>query len=95
MAKHGALMHEPEDAVAVAIVDLAAGTEVRMVTLEGQEVGTLKVVEDIPLGHKLTTRDVAAGAEIIEYGRTIGKATQAIARGAHAHTHNIKSVRWA
>jgi hypothetical protein len=28
MAKHGALMHEPDDAVAVAIVDLAAGTEV-------------------------------------------------------------------
>jgi (2R)-sulfolactate sulfo-lyase subunit alpha len=95
MAKHGALMHEPDDAVAVAIVDLAAGTEVRMVTIEGQEVGTLKVVEDIPLGHKFATCDVAVGAEVIEYGRTIGKASQAIAKGGHAHTHNIKSVRWA
>jgi altronate dehydratase len=95
MAKHGALMHEPEDDVAVTITDLAAGTEVRMVTTEGQEVGTLTVVEDIPLGHKFATRDIPEGKEVIKYGRTIGKATQAIPRGAHAHTQNIKSVRWA
>jgi (2R)-sulfolactate sulfo-lyase subunit alpha len=95
MAEHNALMHEAEDHVAVAIADLKAGTEVRMVTLEGQEVGTLTLVEDIPLGHKFATRDVAAGAEVVEYGRSIGKAMQAIAKGGHTHTHNIKSVRWA
>jgi (2R)-sulfolactate sulfo-lyase subunit alpha len=95
MAEHGALMHEPEDDVAVAIADLAAGTQVRMVTIEGQEVGTLVVVEDIPLGHKFATRDIAQGKEVVKYGRMIGKATRAIPRGAHAHTHNIKSVRWA
>jgi altronate dehydratase len=95
MAQHGALMHEPGDDVAVAIADLAKGTQVRMVTIEGQEVGALTVVEDIPLGHKFATRDIARGKEVFKYGRTIGKATQAIPKGAHAHTHNIKSVRWA
>ncbi len=95
MAEHGALMHEADDDVAVAIADLAAGTKVRMVTIEGQDVGTLTVVEDIPLGHKFATRDIPAGKEVIKYGRTIGRASQAIPKGAHAHTQNIKSVRWA
>jgi (2R)-sulfolactate sulfo-lyase subunit alpha len=95
MAAHGAVMHETEDDVAVVIEDLAAGTEVKVMTIEGQEVGTFTVVEDIPLGHKFATRDIPAGDEVIKYGRRIGKATQAISKGAHAHTQNIKSVRWA
>jgi (2R)-sulfolactate sulfo-lyase subunit alpha len=94
MAEHGALMHEAEDDVAVVIIDIPAGSDVRVMTIEGQDVDRLKVVEDIPLGHKFATRDIAAGDEVIKYGRTIGKATQAIAKGAYVHTHNVKSVRW-
>jgi (2R)-sulfolactate sulfo-lyase subunit alpha len=94
MAVHGALLHEADDDVAVAIVELSADTEVMVMTIEGQEVGTFAVVEDIPLGHKFATRDIPAGKEVIKYGRSIGKATQAIPRGARAHTQNIKSVRW-
>ena len=81
--------------MAVVIVDIPAGSDVKTMTIEGQEVGTLKVVEDIPLGHKFATRDIAVGDEVIKYGRSIGKATQAIVKGAHAHTQNIRSVRWA
>jgi altronate dehydratase len=88
-------MHEVEDDVAVAIVDLTTGAQVKVMTIEGQEVGAFTVVEDIPLGHKFATRDIPEGGEVIKYGRTIGKATQAIPKGAHAHTQNIKSVRWA
>jgi altronate dehydratase len=95
MVEHGALKHEADDDVAVAIGDLAAGTEVKMKTIEGQEVDTLIVVEDIPLGHKFATRDIPKGKEVIKYGRCIGEATQTIPKGAHAHTQNIKSVRWA
>jgi (2R)-sulfolactate sulfo-lyase subunit alpha len=95
MAEHGALLHEADDDVAVAIVELSAGAEVMLMTIEGQEAGTLAVVEDIPLGHKFATRVIPEGKEVIKYGRSIGKATQAIPRGAHAHTQNIKSVRWA
>lgn len=95
MAAHGALMHEAEDDVAVAIEDLAAGAEVKVMTIEGQGVGTFIIVEDIPLGHKFATRDIPEGDEVIKYGRTIGRATQAIPKGAHAHTQNIRSVRWA
>ena len=93
--KHGALMHEPEDDVAVVISDVANGTEIRAVTLEGKEICSIKAVEDIPLGHKIAVRDIPSGNEVVKYGRSIGKASQAIKQGSHVHTQNLKSVRWA
>ncbi len=95
MADHDALMHEPEDDIAVVIRDIAKGSEVGVVTLEGEEFGTVKAVEDIPLGHKIALRDLEEGGEVIKYARVIGKATEAIPEGAHLHTQNVKSVRWA
>lgn len=91
---HGALMHHQQDAVAVVIQDVAAGTKIKTVTLDGQEAGIVEAVENIPLGHKIAVRDLAKGKEVIEYGRAIGKASQTISRGAHVHTHNLKSIRW-
>ena len=91
---HGALMHGKVDDVAVVVQDVGAGTELQAVTLEGEEVAAVKAIEDIPLGHKIALRDLAVGKEIIKYGRAIGKATQAIAKGAHVHTQNLKSIRW-
>ena len=93
--KHGALIHEAEDDVAVVITDVASGVEVKSVTLEGQEVCTVKAVEDISLGHKIAVRDIANGREVIKYGRPIGKATKDIAKGEHVHIQNVKSTRWA
>lgn len=95
MVKHGALMHEAEDDVAVAIVNLSAGAGVKVMTIDGREVSFVKAIEEIPLGHKMSMRDIAEGEEVIKYGHPIGKATQAIPKGAHVHTHNIRSLRWA
>ncbi|HIC89711.1 MAG TPA: hypothetical protein EYP04_09970 [Anaerolineae bacterium] len=92
--QHGALIHKPDDDVAVVVKDTATGAEVKVVTLEGQEVGTVKAVKDVPLGHKIAMRDIPEGDKVIEYGRPIGKATQAIPKGAHVHIHNIRSLRW-
>ena len=93
--KHGALIHEPEDDVAVVVADVSAGAEVRAVTLEGKEICVVKAIENIALGHKIAVRDMSTAKEIIEYGRTIGSATVDIKQGAHVHTQNIRSVRWA
>ncbi len=92
--KHGILMHEPDDDVGVAVEDLQAGTEVGAVTLEGQPVGTIKLVENVPLGHKVAMRDIPRDKKVVEYGRPIGQASQAAACGAHVHTHNLKTMRW-
>ena len=67
---HGVLIHETIDDVGVAVRDLHAGEEVGVVTLEGQEHGGLKVVTDVPLGHKVAMRDMPAGHKLLKYGRT-------------------------
>lgn len=92
--QHGILMHEASDDVGVAVRDLKAGQEVGSVTLEGQPVGSVKLVEDVPLGHKVARRDMPAGHELLKYGRPIGRTTQPIAEGAHVHTQNLTTMRW-
>ena len=92
--KFGILMHEADDDVGVAVMDLAAGSEIGAATLEGQPVGSLVITQDIPLGHKVAMRDLALDKHVIEYGRTIGRAIQVITRGQHVHVHNIRTLRW-
>lgn len=43
----------------------------------------------IPSGHKIALTAIAAGQEIIKYGRVIGRATKNIGRGEHVHVHNV------
>lgn len=92
--KKGILLHEASDDVGVAAMDIKAGEEVEAVTLEGKPVTAVKLIEDIPLGHKVAIRDMVNGKHIQEYGRAIGYAIQDIRLGAHVHVHNIKSLRW-
>ena len=91
---HAILLHEPTDDVGVAVRDLKNGEEVGAVTLEGQPVGSVKMVNDVPLGHKVAMKDIAQGKDVIEYGRVIGVAFHAAPRGSHVHTHNLRTKRW-
>jgi (2R)-sulfolactate sulfo-lyase subunit alpha len=90
----GILLHEPDDDVGVAVMDLATGAEVEAVTLEGEPVTTVTLVSDVPLGHKVAMRDLPKDKHIIEYDEEIAYAYTAIKRGAHVHVHNIRSLRW-
>ena len=92
--KHGILIHDVKDDVGVAVRDLATGEEVGVSSLEGEFVTTVRLVTDVPLGHKVAMRELDLEHKVIEYGRPIGKATAAIPAGAHVHVHNIKSLRW-
>lgn len=93
--KKGILLHEADDDVGVAAMDLKSGEEVHAVTLGGELVSRLTLAEDIPLGHKVAMRDLATEKHILEYGRVIGRAAAPIAAGEHVHVHNLKSLRWA
>lgn len=92
--KKGILLHEPDDDVGVAAMDLKAGEEIQAVTLEGEPVISIVLVDDVPLGHKVAMRDMEENKHVMEYGREIGYAITAIIKGAHVHVHNIKSLRW-
>jgi L-fuconolactonase len=71
----------PADNVLVATVALASGTAV----------GGVRIVTDVPLGHKVAARAIAPGERILKWGAPIGSATAAIAPGEHVHLHNMTS----
>ncbi len=92
--KHRILLHEPDDDVGIAVTDLKKGSQAGAVTLEGKPAGSVRLRDNVPLGHKVAMRDLAENKAVIKYGRPIGKAVQAIPKGAHVHTHNLKTMRW-
>ena len=92
--KHGILLHEPQDDVGVAVMDLKKGATIGAVTLEGKAAGKVKLLNNVPLGHKVALRNMAKDKLVIKYGRPVGKVVQPISRGAHVHTHNVKTLRW-
>lgn len=53
---------------------------------------SIKINDDIPLGHKFALKDIKRGQHVIKYNQVIGVATVDIARGDWIHTHNIKSA---
>ncbi|MCP3723966.1 altronate dehydratase family protein [Paraburkholderia sp. CNPSo 3272] len=75
-------LHEDDD-VAVALRPLGAGEHV---DLGGHRV---RVLADIPAGHKIATRDVGSGKRIRKYHQTIGVSLRDIAAGEHVHVHNV------
>lgn len=92
--KHGILLHEAHDDVGVAVTDLKKGAVVGTVTLEGKKNGSVRLLDNVPLGHKVAMRTIAKDTSVIKYGRPVGKAVKPIAKGAHVHTHNVKTLRW-
>lgn len=54
--------------------------------------GGFTAVTDVPRFHKIATREIKKGSEVIKYGSPIGTATQDIPIGAHVHTHNLDSL---
>ncbi|HUX65519.1 MAG TPA: UxaA family hydrolase [archaeon] len=88
------LLHHESDNVGVAVVDIAAGSDVLGRYRDKPEEMHILVVESVPLGHKLATRSISSGEDIIEYGVAIGLATKDIAIGQAVHVHNLKGKRW-
>ena len=89
------LVHDKTDTVGVVVVeDVKAGQELTGWLMEDDSTIKLKAVNDIPIGHKLATREIKQGDTVIKYGFDIGKAVAAIKVGEHAHVHNVKTKRW-
>jgi len=76
----------PEDDVAVALAPIPQGAEV---ALDGLR---LAAASDIPRGHKIALRAIAAGAPVRKYGFPIGRASAEIAAGDHVHSHNLATA---
>lgn len=70
------------DNVAVARVDLAAGSEIP------EEKVTCR--DQIPSGHKVATSFIQSGEAVRKYDQIIGFASRDIQPGEHVHTHNLE-----
>jgi len=62
-------------------------------TLQGENSGSVQLVEDVPFGHKVCVRDTPLGGEILKYGQVIGRASDSLKAGQHVHIHNVESGR--
>ena len=76
---------QERDNVAVALSVLPAGNPVEL-----EEMQLIPRCE-IPRGHKIALREIAAGEHVIKYGHPIGHATELIPAGSWVHVHNIKT----
>ncbi len=85
-----ALHIHPEDNIAVCTSAVAANDEVTILEPDGSRY-VLTSLSDIPFCNKIALTDIPAGAEIIKYGESIGKATEDIKKGAVADHNNIES----
>ncbi len=79
--RHRVIRLHPSDNVAIALADLAAGERLADLGVTAQVA--------VPRGHKVALVDIAPGVPVTRYGQMIGVATQAVAAGAHVHTHNL------
>ncbi len=74
----------PEDNVSIALEALTASAHTE----------ALRVLDNIPAGHKVATRPIPQGEAIRKYGQIIGFASEPIAPGQHVHTHNVQVQRF-
>ena len=89
--KRTAIAIREQDNVATAIRDLRAGQDA--VVGVGEQTISIRVVQDIPYGHKFALRAIAKGQAVLKYNCVIGRATSDIQPGQHAHVHNVESLR--
>ena len=53
----------------------------------------VKVIGDVPYGHKIAVKDIKKDEIITKYGEEIGIATADIKVGEYIHVHNLDSMR--
>jgi altronate dehydratase len=81
------IIMNPEDNVAVCLCELGPGEEIHVI--DDNDDVVLKIMDSVPLGHKVALKTITRDAPIIKYGEIIGKAKADITVGKHVHIHNV------
>jgi (2R)-sulfolactate sulfo-lyase subunit alpha len=88
------IVHGGTDTVGVAVRDVEGAQKLTGWNMEEDKTLSLESRGPVSLGHKVALVDIAKGEKVVKYNRPIGNSTQGIERGAHVHTHNLKTARW-
>ena len=91
MQKIKAAIGGPKDNVGIALMDLEAGTVLKLKA--GERSITVKLTEPITYQHKFSIVPIAREEDVVKYGEVIGKATRQIDPGQHVHVHNMIGLR--
>ncbi len=87
--KTAIIVIDEKDNVATALEAMSAGAKVSF-EVQGH-IEKIKLLTDIPMGHKLALKDIEKGESVIKYGEPIGQSTSKISRGEYVHVHNVIS----
>ncbi|WP_239616742.1 UxaA family hydrolase [Cohnella mopanensis] len=74
------------DQVVIALREFSTG---EAITLEDGL--TITLSGDVPKGHKILTKPVAEGQDVLKFGYSIGKAKENLLPGVWIHTHNLRT----
>jgi altronate dehydratase small subunit len=85
-------VHDLDNVATVFANAVVNGTEVEIRNKKGDS-EIIRVLGDVPYGHKLALKDIHVNERIIKYGEEIGIATKEIKRGEYVHVHNLDSMR--
>ncbi len=89
------VLHDAADTVAVVVVEgVKAGTAMTGWIMDEDRTIALEARQDIPIGHKVALKDMAAGDTVDQVRHRHGQGRGADQEGEHAHVHNIKTKRW-
>lgn len=89
------LVHELKDNVGVVVVEgIKAGQELTGWVMENDSTIKIKVLDPIPLGHKIALGDFKVNDTVIKYSNDIGRIVKDVKKGGHVHTQNLKTKRW-
>jgi len=86
-----AILIKEQDNVATALRDIQS--QEKIVVGIGNKTIQIELQEAIAFGHKFAVQHIPLGGHVLKYGEVIGRATQEIQVGTHAHVHNIESLR--
>ena len=89
------IVHDEHDSVGVVVVeDVTANQDVTGWIMDQDKTIALKVLSDIPIGHKFALKDMDEGDTVIKYNTDIGRLVAPVKKGEHVHVHNLKTKRW-
>ena len=88
--KINALLIDDIDNVVTCVADVPAGADVFY--RKGNEILSLKAEENIPYCHKIALKDFAQDDEVIKYGESLGRTTEAVKKGHWLWDKNMRSV---
>lgn len=85
-------VHEKDNVATIFAEDVRDGLVLVLRDPKGTE-EPLRVIRDVPYGHKVALADIRSGDSIIKYGERIGVASRDIRKGEYVHIHNLDSMR--